>query len=255
MSGMFTAAGSDLNRAYLIEDLGRRFELPLVGYKRYPTGGPAQAGVEGILQLSQRVDRRQIDRVRIAMPERADAFANAAMPALNLPYLCAIIIIDGSLDFSAAHSMARKETDPRCARSCRASRSFTIRRRSAAAWNRRGHGDLRRPAARVFIEVAGFPSHPMTRGRRGQGARAMTRGWELRGGPDRLARPFARASAMWQRTDRDGEECAACRVPVKANSPPAASAALIPGVLTDRDFVVRRNALRLLKISACERFT
>ena len=86
--------------------------MPLVGYKRYPTGGPAQAGVEGILQLSQRVDRGQIDRVRIAMPERADAFANAAMPALNLPYLCAIIIIDGSLDFSAAHSMVRKETDP-----------------------------------------------------------------------------------------------------------------------------------------------
>jgi 2-methylcitrate dehydratase PrpD len=64
-----------------------------------------------MLQLVQRVDRRQIDRVQIAMPERADAFANAAMPALNLPYLCAIIIVDGRLDFSAAHSMTRKESD------------------------------------------------------------------------------------------------------------------------------------------------
>ena len=167
MSGMFTAAGSDLNRAYLIEDLGRRFELPLVGYKRYPTGGPAQAGVEGILQLSQRVDRRQIDRVRIAMPERADAFANAAMPALNLPYLCAIIIIDGSLDFSAAHSMARKETD---------SAVRAIMARVEVVHDPSQEREPRQESARVtvtmrdgqrhdvFIEgVAGFPSHPMTR--------------------------------------------------------------------------------------------
>ena len=108
MSGMFTQPGSDINRTYLIEDLGRRFEMPLVAYKRYPTGGPAQASVEGMLQLARRLDRAQIDRVHIAMPGRAFAFATAAMPALNLPYLCAIIILDGRLDFPAAHSMTQE---------------------------------------------------------------------------------------------------------------------------------------------------
>ena len=168
MSGMFTGPGSDLNRAYLIEDLGRRFELPLVGYKRYPTGGPAQAGVEGMLQMVTRVDRTQIDRVQIAMPERADAFANASMPALNLPYLSSIIILDGRLDFSAAHSMQRKETDA-------AVRSLMSRvevvhdpsqEREPRAESARVTVTLKNGTRQeIFIEeVSGFPTHPMTHG-------------------------------------------------------------------------------------------
>jgi 2-methylcitrate dehydratase PrpD len=166
MSGMFNGPESDLNRRYLIEDLGRRYELPLVGYKRYPTGGPAQAGVEGMLQLVRRVDRRQIDRVHIAMPERADAFANAAMPALNLPYLCAIIIIDGRLDFTAAHSMMRKESD----QAVRALMSRVevvhdpAQEREPRVESARVTVTLRSGDRQaVFIEgVSGFPTHPMT---------------------------------------------------------------------------------------------
>jgi 2-methylcitrate dehydratase PrpD len=167
MSGMFNGPRSDLNRAYLIEDLGRRFELPLVGYKRYPTGGPAQAGVEGVLQLLKRVDRRAIDRVHIAMPERADAFANASMPALNLPYLCAIIILDGQLDFTAAHSRRRKETDQEV---------LNLMSRVEVVHDPSQEREPRVESARVsvtlkngerqevFIDgVPGFPTHPMTR--------------------------------------------------------------------------------------------
>jgi 2-methylcitrate dehydratase PrpD len=166
MSGMFNGPQSDLDRRYLIEDLGRRFELPLVGYKRYPTGGPAQAGVEGMLQLVRRVDRRQIDRVHIAMPERADAFANAAMPALNLPYLCAIIIIDGRLDFSAAHSKTRMESD-QAARAIMSrvevvhdpAQEREPRVESARVTVTLRSGDRQE----VFVEgVSGFPTHPMT---------------------------------------------------------------------------------------------
>jgi 2-methylcitrate dehydratase PrpD len=166
MSGMFTHAGSDINRRYLIDDLGRRFELPLVGYKRYPTGGPAQSSVEAMLQLARRVDRRQIDRVHIAMPERADAFANAAMPALNLPYLCAIIILDGRLDFAAAHSVTRKDTDP----AVRA-----IMARVEVVHDPAQEREPRAESARVTVtlrdgtrqeqfieEVVGFPTHPMS---------------------------------------------------------------------------------------------
>jgi 2-methylcitrate dehydratase PrpD len=166
MSGMFTGPGSDLNRAYLIEDLGRRFELPLVGYKRYPTGGPAQAGVEGMLQMIKRVDRTQIDRVHIAMPERADAFANASMPALNLPYLSSIIILDGRLDFAAAHSMERKTTDPavralmsRVEVVHDASQEREPRVESARITVTLKNGTRQE----IFIEeVSGFPTHPMT---------------------------------------------------------------------------------------------
>jgi 2-methylcitrate dehydratase PrpD len=167
MSGMFNASGSDLNRSYLIENLGRRFELAQVGYKRYPTGGPAQAGVEGMLQLVKRVDPRAIDRVHIAMPERADAFANASMPALNLPYLCAIIILDGRLDFMAAHSRTRKETDA-AVKGLMArvevvhdpSQEREPRVESARVTVTLKSGERQE----VFIEgVPGFPTHPMSR--------------------------------------------------------------------------------------------
>ena len=166
MSGMFTHPGSDIDRKYLVEDLGRRFEMPLVGYKRYPTGGPAQASVEGMIQLARRVDRGQIDRVHIAMPGRAFAFATAAMPALNLPYLCAIIILDGRLDFSAAHSMPRKESDPAV---------LALMPRVEVVHDQAQEREPRAESARVtvtmrngerhevFIDgVVGFPSHPMS---------------------------------------------------------------------------------------------
>jgi 2-methylcitrate dehydratase PrpD len=106
-SSMFTGPQSDFDASILTRDLGKESQLPLVGYKQYPVGGPAQTTVEQMLQLVKRVDPRQVRSVRIEMPGRADAFATAAMPALNLPYLCSIILLDGKLDFTAAQSRER----------------------------------------------------------------------------------------------------------------------------------------------------
>lgn len=166
MAGMFTRAGSDYDRKYLVEDLGRRFEMALVGYKRYPTGGPAQASVEGMMQLARRLDRQQIDRVHIAMPGRAFAFATATMPALNLPYLCSIIILDGRLDFAAAHSMTRKDNDaavrvlmPRVQVVHDPAQEREPRAESARVTVTMKNGDRHEQ----FIEgVVGFPTHPMS---------------------------------------------------------------------------------------------
>jgi len=106
-SSIFTGANSDFNAQVLTDDLGKKWELPLVGYKRYPVGGPTQTAIELMLKLAKQVDARRVSEVRIEMPGRAAAFANAEMPALNLPYLCSIILIDGKLDFVAAQSRHR----------------------------------------------------------------------------------------------------------------------------------------------------
>lgn len=111
-SGIFTAAPSDLDRAYLIEALGQRFELPLVGYKRFAAGGPTQAGVQGLTELVAQVDRRRIRHVTIAMPGDVTPFRRAELPALNLPYLAAVILADGRLGFIAAQSRQRMADDP-----------------------------------------------------------------------------------------------------------------------------------------------
>jgi 2-methylcitrate dehydratase PrpD len=106
-SSVFAGANSDFAPDVLTDGLGTNFELPLVGYKRYPVGGPTQSAIELMLQLIKEVNANRVSRVRIEMPGRAAAFANAQMPALNLPYLSTIILLDGRLDFVAAQSRER----------------------------------------------------------------------------------------------------------------------------------------------------
>jgi 2-methylcitrate dehydratase PrpD len=106
-STLFNGADSDFDANVLVQKLGTKFELPLVGYKQYPVGGPTQSVIEQMLALIKRVDPKRVSKVRIEMPGRAAAFASAAMPALNLPYLCTIILRDGKLDFVAAQSRER----------------------------------------------------------------------------------------------------------------------------------------------------
>jgi 2-methylcitrate dehydratase PrpD len=109
--GMFTGPESDLDRAYLIERLGERWELPLTGFKRFPTGGPTQPAVQGLLDLLPEIRAEDVRAVRIEMPGRWQAFRDAQMPALNLRYLAAIILIDRRLDFTSAQSRERMHGD------------------------------------------------------------------------------------------------------------------------------------------------
>jgi 2-methylcitrate dehydratase PrpD len=169
--GMFTGPDSDLNRRYLIDGLGERWETPLVGYKRYPSGGPTQPAVQGVLQLLPQVTAASVQFVRIEMPGRWQTFRDAAMPALNLRYLASIILLDRKLDFVSAQSLERMRTDA-------AVRSFMAK---VDVFHdpaqEAGPGKARTESARVIITddrgqrheayvpyVKGYPSHPMERG-------------------------------------------------------------------------------------------
>jgi 2-methylcitrate dehydratase PrpD len=170
-SYMFTAPGSDHDRSYLIRDLGKRFELPLVAYKRYPVGGPTQPAVHALLGLAQKVDRRQVRQVKIEMPGlHVEAFRDAAMPALSLPYLASIILIDGKLDFDMVDSRARFSTDTEVRAMMRkievlhdpkqTHKPGTPRTESARVTVSMRSGERHE----VFVgHVPGYPSHPMSR--------------------------------------------------------------------------------------------
>jgi 2-methylcitrate dehydratase PrpD len=166
-SGAF--AGGDANRAYLIEGLGERSELHHTAYKRYPVGGPTQPAVEGLLKLLPEIDRGAIERIVISMPGRWQAFRDAAMPALNLRYLFATILIDGRLDFVSAQSRERMLGD----KAVQALMEKIDVRHDAA--QEAPKGSPRTESARIEIElkggarkeiyvphVVGFPSHPMS---------------------------------------------------------------------------------------------
>lgn len=110
MRGALFCAG-DGDRGYLVSQLGERSELPLTAFKRYPVGGPAQPAVEALLGMLPALGAAPVESVLIEMPGRWEAFRDAAMPALNLRYLTAIILLDGELEFVAAQSLQRMAHD------------------------------------------------------------------------------------------------------------------------------------------------
>jgi 2-methylcitrate dehydratase PrpD len=167
-SSSFTGAKSDFDPGYMTEKLGERFELPLVGYKRHPVGGPTQSVIELMLKLIEDLPRERVRQVRIEMPGRAAAFASSEMPALNLPYLCSIILADGKLDFVAAQSRERFLTDAKI-------RAFMPN--VTVAHDPEQEAEPRVESARVIVtledgseherfldHVKGFPAHPFDRG-------------------------------------------------------------------------------------------
>lgn len=178
--GMFTGPNSDLKRGYLIEQLGERWEMPQTAYKKYPTGGPTQPAVEGLLKLLPQIDRANVASVLISMPGRWQAFRDAAMPALNLRYLSAIILIDGRLDFVSAQSLTRMRDD----RAVHALMAKVDVVHDAA--QEAGPGQERTESARVIVTetggrrheiyvpyVTGFPSHPMSKAEVEEKARGL----------------------------------------------------------------------------------
>jgi 2-methylcitrate dehydratase PrpD len=163
-------AGGDADRSQLIDGLEDGSELERTAFKRYPVGGPAQPAVEGMLELLPRIERRAVQRVRIAMPGRASVFRDAAMPALNLRYLAALLLLDGHLDFTSAQSLERMHGDARV-------REWMDRVEvEHDPAQEAPRGAPRTESARVVIVLAdgarhetyvpfvrGFPSHPMSR--------------------------------------------------------------------------------------------
>ncbi|MEW6019067.1 MAG: MmgE/PrpD family protein [Pseudomonadota bacterium] len=166
-SGAFS--GGDSNLACLTDDLGERSELPLTAYKRYPVGGPTQPAVEALLGLLPRIGAGAVEAVRIEMPGRWEAFRDAAMPALNLRYLSAIILLDGRLDFVSAQSLERMAEDAKARALMERVEIVHDPAQEAAP------GEPRTESARVTVRLAdgreesaftphvlGFPSHPMS---------------------------------------------------------------------------------------------
>lgn len=100
---------------YLTEALGERFELPFVGFKQFPVGGPVQPIIAAMLALLARLcgtPAEHVASVRVELPTSSSrVFAGAGMPALNVPYLVAIMLLDGRLDFVGAQSNTRMAED------------------------------------------------------------------------------------------------------------------------------------------------
>lgn len=162
--------GEGNNHASLVEGLNQRWELQLAAMKRYPVGGPTQPAVRALLDLRGTIRPDQVRSILVAMPGEASTFERANMPALNIPYLAAIIMLDGRLDFVAAQSLERLNTDKAAAEFAR--RVTVVQDKAQDS----GEGADRTESARVTVTltngeqaerfvpyVPGFPTHPLTK--------------------------------------------------------------------------------------------
>ena len=162
--------GADHNPAYLTQNLDTQSEFHHTAYKRYPVGGPTQPAVQAVFELLPKTSEATVESIVMEMPGRWDAFRNAEMPALNLRYLAAIMLIDGRLDLVAAQDKERFDNDRRV-------HELTKKMDVVHAPDLEvGEGEVRTEPARVTLKdsktgetklfvpfVRGFPSHPMTR--------------------------------------------------------------------------------------------
>ncbi len=162
--------GEGADHASLVEGLHEHYELSLSAMKRYPVGGPTQPAIRALLDLRKSVMPGEVESITVAMPGEAATFERANMPALNIPYLAAIIMLDGHLDFVSAQSIERQAND---AAAEAFARKVTVVRDEA---QETGEGEDRTESARVTLVrkdgtkeeryvayVPGFPTHPLTK--------------------------------------------------------------------------------------------
>lgn len=98
----------------MVADLGRRFYVNETAIKTFSVGYPIQAPLDALLTLRKEHDLTPANVARIVarLPEDgALIVSNRAMPDVNLQYVLAVGLIDGTISFEDSHSQARMK-DP-----------------------------------------------------------------------------------------------------------------------------------------------
>jgi 2-methylcitrate dehydratase PrpD len=96
--------------AKLIEDLGKRFEVSLTSIKPWTTGGPILSILDAIVNLRKRrpFEANDVRRVVVrSATSQAERVNNREMSDINVQYLVAVMMIDKTVSFHAAHDKAR----------------------------------------------------------------------------------------------------------------------------------------------------
>jgi len=106
----FVAYGRKPEPEKLIAGLGEIFEVMNTNIKRWSVGSPIQAPLDALLLLMQQkkfgADDVQQLAVRVAH-QGANTTNNRTMPDICMQHLCAVMVLDGTVSFKAAHDEKR----------------------------------------------------------------------------------------------------------------------------------------------------
>jgi len=110
----FAALGPDADTSRLIEKLGERYEVTRTSIKKWTVGSPIQAPLDAVQGLMQRnsltADQIQGVAVHVATSE-AKTVNNRDMPDISIQHMIAVMMLDKTVTFQAAHDKARMK-DP-----------------------------------------------------------------------------------------------------------------------------------------------
>src|SRR5438128_2911125 len=96
----------------LIDQLGERYEVTLTTLKKWTTGGPIQAALDALDNMRKKhpFDAGQVQQVIVrAATSAAYTVNNRDMPDICLQHLVAIMLLDKTVSFRAAHDKARMQ--------------------------------------------------------------------------------------------------------------------------------------------------
>jgi len=96
--------------AKILAELGQRFTITSCLIKKYPVGSPMLETVDATLAMlaKQSVNADEVDKVVVRIPESgARTVNNRRMPDVNVQFMVAAILIEGTLTFDMAHDYAR----------------------------------------------------------------------------------------------------------------------------------------------------
>jgi 2-methylcitrate dehydratase PrpD len=98
----------------MARDLGTRYYVTETAIKTFSVGYPIQAALDAFLSLRREhsLTPALVDRIVATLPEDGARIVNdRSMPDVNLQYLIAVALVDGTVSFDASHSYERMK-DP-----------------------------------------------------------------------------------------------------------------------------------------------
>ena len=106
----FQAYAPDAKPAELIEKLGERYEITRTNIKKWTVGSPIQAPLDAIYNITKKhpIDADQVKDVVVRVSHtEARTVDNREMPDICLQHMVAVMLIDKTASFQAAHDKPR----------------------------------------------------------------------------------------------------------------------------------------------------
>jgi 2-methylcitrate dehydratase PrpD len=110
----FQAYAPKAQRARLVEKLGERYEIALTDIKKWTVGSPIQGPLDAVeaIRGKRPFDADQVQRVIVRLaPSVAAVVDNRAIPDICLQHMIAVMLLDKTVSFHAAHDKPRMQ-DP-----------------------------------------------------------------------------------------------------------------------------------------------